>query len=764
MIDVPIQVKDALREGRLRKNYRFQVLNDDGTVDFTIDNNNLVSESVNIDERMCSGDQIKYGLCEGSSLEFQYFDKENITGRQLKVFVDVEYEDESAYTYTDVEEFPRFDPVTITTPGHYKVYSAVEGVSFEIYLTRGSKTKSFESVATEDGAEIVLGELKSGDTLELTWGSMFWTAPMLQVGTAVPYAIPMGYFTVKNCSRQASTGIIKAVCYNKLQSQYLDSDVTEDVKTIVANGEAGRPTGGVSNYYLLNQLLEGYEIDNRPPTEDNLGYTNREGNSEVGFGIYDGDSDIHDEEIAFMLTKQHYSITEDKGFFVIQRKLVASGMNEVDSDYKVVAQHLFPQGYHSITINPQIAEKVRDGITSFFSQFQDDEVNHDYYYVQPVYMSDAGAIYYRGDNIRLKDLVASLDSDTENLYPAIPSLDSATAGNLTHISNAFKGMIAWYYLNEPIGSEIHFKIEKEYTTSLEYNHYNFLTPKNRSESDLFYINSTYGYYSNQVNLIIPSAIYYSDSYDDWYNYHVDNFHRVYEFPWYQNGYDFQLRSYFRDDISSLENYVLTTSMVENLPKVTLRELQSAVYEAICQFGQLSRETDLFSGVELNRSRLLPADTLYPDNTLYPDGAQESAFRSQYSKLWADEGNVRKWRYLIITYKGLNGDNQEEDFTLQRTVNADGTDDYNCSDNWLFRNLVWTAEQIGEYADAMVAKMQDITWFPFEMWCAGLPYLETGDEIEIPLGEDTYTSYILQRQLKGIQNLQDTYINGTLDIF
>ena len=137
MIDVPIQVKDALREGRLRKNYRFQVLNDDGTVDFTIDNDNLVSESVNIDERMCSGDQIKYGLCEGSSLEFQYFGKENITGRQLNVFVDIEY------------------------------------------------------------------------------------------GESTPYAIPMGYFTVKNCSRQASTGIIKAVCYNKLQSDYLDAKANE---------------------------------------------------------------------------------------------------------------------------------------------------------------------------------------------------------------------------------------------------------------------------------------------------------------------------------------------------------------------------------------------------------------------------------------------------------------------------------------------------------------------------------------------------------
>ena len=85
-------------------------------------------------------------------------------------------------------------------------------------------------------------------------------------------------------------------------------------------------------------------------------------------------------------------------------------------------------------------------------------------------------------------------------------------------------------------------------------------------------------------------------------------------------------------------------------------------------------------------------------------------------------------------------------------------------NWLFKNLVWTEEQVEEYADAMAAKMQPITWFPFEMWAAGLPYIETGDAIEIILGEDTYTSYILRRILKGIQNLQDTYIDGTLEIF
>ena len=190
---------------------------------------------------------------------------------------------------------------------------------------------------------------------------------------------------------------------------------------------------------------------------------------------------------------------------------------------------------------------------------------------------------------------------------------------------------------------------------------------------------------------------------------------------------------------------------------------------MCQFGRLDRDTDLFSGISLNYNRLLPAEDLYPDNALYPMSAAERANRAMFSKLWADEGNVRSFRYLIIKYKGtivdpVTGDTSEGEKELQRTINTNGTDDYNMSGNWLFKNLLWTDEQIAGYADAMVAKMRDVTWFPFEMWCAGLPYIETGDELEIALGENTYTSYVLRRNLKGIQNLQDEMINGTLDIF
>lgn len=209
-------------------------------------------------------------------------------------------------------------------------------------------------------------------------------------------------------------------------------------------------------------------------------------------------------------------------------------------------------------------------------------------------------------------------------------------------------------------------------------------------------------------------------------------------------------------LNQLEEVRLTSNDAQN---VTIRDLQSAAFEVSCQFGMLDRVTDMFSGVTLNFGRLYPANSLYPADSLYPAGGDADTNPSYYSKLWTDSGGMDKFRYLIVTYK--SGD---EDKTLQRTVNADGTVDYNMSDNWLLRNLSWTDSQVGEVADAMVLLMKDITWFPFEMWASGRPDLETGDEIEITTPTGTYPSYILQRTLKGIQNLEDTYINGELDIF
>lgn len=602
MIDVPVAVKDALREGTYKKEYWIRFYDSEGAYKFEVKNENLVYESVSIDERMCSGDTLKFGLCEGSSIEFQYFGKPNSYGLSMNVKIRVRY---------------------LNSQGN------------------------------------------------LAWSSY----------------IPMGFFDVKKCSRQASTGIMKVTAYNKLQSDYLDAKANDLLIDAYENQDSYSPS---TIEKILDITLQNYKIDTYVNLSINVYAENNKYNllrtGSIGdVGVYQGDPPPPGAGVAI----------EDYLHWFAPFVRVRFNNNDSNYSFKISLFDLLANAYQKLG--------------SYMHEWR--------------------------------------DADTNRL------LESWVAQPGTSISDLRAG--AWTFNYTGTGSP---------TSMVDYvgNHTGatYQTPyfyKINTQTEALSQSYDIGFYLPMIYIIDKTS-----QWDEarWLNY-LDEFEYALE-----GEVEALVRrslEVHREKASAGSDIPLGASIYD-WPDVTLRELQSSIFEFDCQFGELDRETDLFSGVELNHSRLLPADTLYPANNLYPDGAQESAFRSQYSKLWADEGNIHKWRYLIITYKGLDEEQNEKEFTLQRTVNADGTDDYNMSDNWLFRNLVWTAEDVGTYADAMVAKMQDITWFPFEMWAAGLPYLETGDEIEIPLGEETYTSYILQRQLKGIQNLQDTFINGTLDIF
>lgn len=626
MIDVPVQVKDALRDGRLKKNYRIVVLKDDYTEDFIIDNDNLVRESVSIDERLVSGDTLKFGLCEGSSMEFQYFELQNITGRQIQVFIDVDYGSDESYT------------------------------------------------------------------------------------------IPMGFFTVSKCSRQASTGIIKAIAYNKLQSDYLDAKANELLASLFTYDAE------VTIMDIQSALLSQYKIDtvvkNKMPIGDlfntyylDLGTFHLTKN----YGV---DSFINPCVAPFAV--------DGFGLVLIGADINGEGTGRIEAPRGTLPGVAY-------SLNNWLREVI-DGaeldvsFDTLFSRLMNGFYDFDYLDLLSVRRRQTGV-----DSGICNDIVHDYQV-TQGITPTVNSMQNAWLYGYAIFDLSCISAIGIYELGE---SPEDCNIWLECTGKTDYNkgagvnniQYEYYTDAQQTKT-----------ISTGQSLLFSDGVKWSDDIDTW-----GDLVNAYEYP--QGGTD-----------------LMAVGKISQIPEFTLRDITTSVYETQCQFGQLSRETDLFSGVELNHSRLFPQVTLYPDNALYPDGAQSSATKSMYSKLWADEGNVHKWRNLIITYKGLDDYQQEKDLVYETEINADGTDDYECSDNWLFKNFVWTEEQIEEYADIMVSKMQDMTWFPFEMWCAGLPYLETGDEIEIPMGENSYTSYVLQRQLKGIQNLQDTYINGTLDIF
>lgn len=639
MIEIPERVKDSLRDGRMLKNYRFNVLDDQGEVDFTIDNEFLVSESVKFDERMCSGSLIKFGLCEGSSLEFQYFNKPNINKRQLQTFVDVQYKD--------------------------------------------------------------------GD------GDLAW------------YSIPMGFFTVAQCPMQFETGIRKVTAYNKLQSDYLDAKANDLLQNMFEN-----KTTSVMLYDVKRLLLQDYEINQEETemvTPVNMMF--------VGVSYTPGTK---------FNNKANYKSPLNSYYLV-----------RVEKAWNSTFYPLYRSFARRWRIDPEKAYRLESffDLTTWESQF----------------------VAYLTDLIDKSDM---------------------TITGATYINQLFSGKDPGS--NETVGWGKVFSIVatkngvKEVYSSYAYTHNNsgiaggFEDILNRTLIGYSYVEFYMPWYMVLLVTTPPSLdlgttcnAEFTGPIYGYYYYNDDGTvsERPYNTPHFPNGDEIPLIDHFppydipTDDYITLKR-ILTPIDEADLIEIsadtelefTLRDILTATYETVCQYGKLDRITDLFSGEELNTGGLYPRDDLYPADDLYPGGNMDKAIKSAYSKLWTDTVGEQTFRNLIIKYKGLDENQQEKEFELQRTVNANGTTDYYMTDNWLFKNLVWTAEQVGDYADAMVEKMQGIKWFPFELWGAGLPYLETGDEIEIDTQDGSYTSYILQRQLSGIQNLQDTFINGELDIF
>lgn len=672
MYDVPVAVKDALRSGAYRKNYRFLVLNDDGTTDFTIDNDNLVSESVSIDESMCSGDTLKFGLCEGASLEFQYFDHPNITGRRIQSFIDVDFKDK-------VKEWGEYKTLTssnpefiVTEPGDYRL--RIPAHTTCLVMMRHNYGTTYEQVSNFDYAvTIELSSWKKNDIVYVTGSNFNITVEYYSYFNQ--HTIPMGYFTIKKCSRQASTGIQKVTAYNKLQSEYLDADIsTIEIPSDYTDDK-------IAIYGLRKMLLSDYAIDVYNAQESTI-YVGSQGGIGVMYGI---------DSISFKLTGD--SNTWHPGFYSVGNTWATiSNLSNVYIEIGALDEFEL--------LLDSMASDLRNYILT-----SGEIVNPD-----PLWESIKGELYH----------IAGV-----RVYFTAP-----TPGDASWIIYTSKTLYEWAVA----AGHDDVRVLSDVNNLYDATDIVFQTP---SRFDAYRQSGSSAYDEILYMPTLPAGFDLGDMLDD----------KVYQINY-----------------SDMDDEDLIRIPTTGLQNVSLRQILSSGYELNCKFGQMDRVTDLFHAAELNNAGLYPAATLYPSDSLYPVGSSETSFRSWYSKLWTDTVGEQSFRKLIITYKGLDENNVPMDFTLEKTVNASGTTDYYMSDNWLLKNQIWTQQEVQDLADAMAAKMQNIRWFPFEMWAAGLPYVETGDMIEIIVGDETHTSYVLQRQLSGIQNLQDTYINGTLDVF
>jgi hypothetical protein len=592
---------------------------------------------------MCSDTELKFGLCEGTSVEFQYFDLPNIRGEQINIELEIQYKDEH--------------------------------------------------------------------------GELMW------------YPIPMGWYEVEECSRQASTGIIKATAYNKLQSNYLDQDVLAEVYAYLVSSPGSTPRS-ISD--ILNYLLEGYHIEKTDWDE-------------VSCQLWK-ESDPEDAIFGGQNWISIYYWNSTSGTWAEYKK------DQWTQEYP----YQYPSGCRWVLYSADFYFKaVGDTGSSTTHHYKYDAIQ-----MQAIWnIVRKNLVYFYDYNpILIPSTLITRVANPLAVEPFMPSSNPhfglkggeggidftdygpryATDNDPDNRVSGFFGNVSWETGTSVAG----------HSEPVNYGEFTGDYPRLRVPIAIVVQKDDY------IGTMPPTPFVNQDV----WNKVLEKYEET-----YQALCNVILPKMYKKRLSPIEEEVITASQVRNLQSLTLRDLQSAVFEVDCQYGKLDRVSDLFSGIELNQGMLFPRDDLYPADNLFPQGTAESSYPAMYSKLWADEGNVRSFRYLYVTYKTTEN-NEEVEKVMQRTVNANGTDDYNMSDNWLFKNLVWSTADVSAYADAMVAKMRDIKWFPFEMWCAGLPYLESGDMIEIKMKGGTYPSYVLRRVLNGIQNLQDEMINGTLDIF
>lgn len=176
-----------------------------------------------------------------------------------------------------------------------------------------------------------------------------------------------------------------------------------------------------------------------------------------------------------------------------------------------------------------------------------------------------------------------------------------------------------------------------------------------------------------------------------------------------------------------------------------------VITAICEingcFGHIGRD-GRFRYVFLKEmvEGLYPSNTLYPRDDLYPADPMnaEKISRSHYISAEYEDFRTERINKLQIRQ-------EENDIGC---IYGDGDNCYIVQDNFLVYGK--SSEELRTIAANLYSVICKTWYRPAHVEAKGNPCLEVGDGIRLSTNREIIYTYILQRTLKGIQALRDTY--------
>lgn len=227
--------------------------------------------------------------------------------------------------------------------------------------------------------------------------------------------------------------------------------------------------------------------------------------------------------------------------------------------------------------------------------------------------------------------------------------------------------------------------------------------------------------------------------------------------WY-NSLSFPIT--MRNFRNSFFNYVGVTQVSDYLPNDALAIQKTIedkvikgekIVKAICQingrYGRIGR-TGRFEYVHLVEGieALYPREDLYPANDVYPaaENALDSVAKAYYSSISFENYRVAPiTKVQLITKDGAIG-----------ATSGSGTNIFTVKNNPLIWGLA--ANTLRAVATNLYNSIQGLWYVPAEVDSVGLPYIECGDFIMMAARRSIVRAYVLERTLKGIQILKDSF--------
>lgn len=185
----------------------------------------------------------------------------------------------------------------------------------------------------------------------------------------------------------------------------------------------------------------------------------------------------------------------------------------------------------------------------------------------------------------------------------------------------------------------------------------------------------------------------------------------------------------------------------------IREYMEAMLELHGKYGYFARNgafriADLGAEYSVCNNDVLCGD-------LMPSGNHRIITRKEYEKVEYDDAEIIPYGLVTCTYN-----NGTEDVYAE--VAIDGIEDgapyrvYDISNNALIvGNTSLTATKVNGYLTTIANALKKIKYRPATIVAMGIPDLEAGDMIEVVTEKDSFITYALRKQTRGIDFLEDT---------